>query len=430
MAIDNWNASFQAWQRARDVVGGGVASGARLTSKPHPIFMKGGSGSRLVDIEDNSYIDYVLGWGPVIAGHAHPHIVEAVQRQVGLGATYGSGHAYEYLAAEKLLALIPGTEKLLWTNTGSEATQIALRLARAATGRHKVIKFVGNYHGWSDQFLVGYRPDAEGRLDGLGTPGQTPSVLDDVVLVPWGDLDALEQALGGAGSDIAAVFMDAVMSNSGVFTPPHGYFDGVRRLCDGAGAVFVLDEVLTGFRVALGGAAVRFSVDADLIVLAKAIGSGYPVAAVAGRAHLIDQVTRGVMHAGTYNGNPLVLAAVDATLDILAKPGVYERMDRLSAKLAAGVRDAFGAVDIPVTVNQVGALMHCLPGVSGGSRFPDYLASDYGIYDGVAVELLRRGIFVPVGGRLYLSTEHSEADIDETVAAYREALQVVASARA
>lgn len=428
MTIDNWDASFQAWQRERTSVGGGVASGARLTAKPHPIFMGAASGSHITDIEGNDYIDFVLGWGPVIAGHGHPHIVEAVQKQAAIAFTYGSNHELEYEAAEKLIALVPSVDKVLWTNTGSEATQIALRLARAKTGRRRVIKFVGNYHGWADQFLVGYRPDSAGRLDGLGTPGQTPSVLDDVVLVPWGDADALSAALS-ADSDIAAVFVDAVMSNSGTFTPPADYFEAIRNLCDQHGAVFVLDEVLTGFRVGLGGAAAIYGIKPDMITLAKAIGNGIPVAAVAGAAEFIDQVEAGVNHSGTYNGNPLSLAAVSATMDVLGAPGAYDEFHPLAAKLAEGVRGAFAAVDIPVTVNQLGGLMHVLPGVDSAADFDGYLAADYSIYDTIAVELLRRGVFVPVGGRLYLSTAHTATDIDVAISAYHDALKAAAATR-
>jgi glutamate-1-semialdehyde 2,1-aminomutase len=389
--------------------------------KPHPLFFRGGAGARLTDLDGHDYLDYVLGWGPVILGHGHPGLTEAVARQIPRGASYGAGHLLEPEVAEQVLARIPGAERLLWTNTGSEAAQVALRLARAATGRRRYVRFAGHYHGWSDPFLVGYRPGADGEL-GLGSLGQPAGVLDDVVIVPWGDLESVRRVLTDPDNDCAAVFCEPVLCNSGVLEPPPGFLAGLRRLCDQSGTVLVFDEVITGFRIDSGGAVSRYGVQPDLITLAKAIAGGYPLAAVAGSADLIDQTQRGVVHAGTYNGNPVVLAAAGATIEALSAPGVYETFERLGGRLADGLRSAFAEQGLAASVRQVGPVLQCSPGVSDADTFDGFLATDQGFYDRLTVQLLGRGIFVLPGGRWYLSTAHTEADIDQTLAAFGEAL--------
>ncbi|WP_434080493.1 aspartate aminotransferase family protein [Sanguibacter sp. Z1732] len=318
MTIAAWPASEQAWERTKGSLAGGVSTGLRAAMKPHPLFFEGGSGPRLTDLDGHSYLDYVLGWGPVILGHGHPGLTEAVQRQLPLGATYGSGHLLEAEVAEKVLERIPGTERVLWSNTGSEATQVALRLARGVTGRQRFIKFGGHYHGWSDSMLIGYRPGTDGTL-GLGSQGQNPNALNDLHLVEWGDLATATELAQSSEADIAAIILEPVMANSGVLEPPAGFLEGLRELCDATGAVLIFDEVITGFRIDTGGAVTRYGVRPDLVVLAKAIAGGYPLAAVAGRAEIIDRTTSGIVHAGTYNGNPVVLAAGGATLDALAE---------------------------------------------------------------------------------------------------------------
>jgi glutamate-1-semialdehyde 2,1-aminomutase len=421
MTITSWPASEQAWRRTKQYLAGGVSTGLRAAMKPHPLFFQGGNGSRLTDLDGNSYLDYVLGWGPVILGHGNPALTSAVAAQLPLGATYGSGHLMEGAVAEKVLALIPGMERLLWSNTGSEATQVALRLARSATGRKRYLKFRGHYHGWSDTFLVGYRPNAEHQF-GLGSQGQNPSAIEDATLVDWGDLDAVAEILQTPGSDIAAVFLEPVLVNSGAIEPPPGFLRGLRELCDSTGTVLVFDEVITGFRIGSGGAVTRYGVIPDLVVLAKAIAGGYPLAAVAGRSAIVDQVTAGVVHAGTYNGNPISLAAAGATLGALAEPGVYEDFERRGRDLAAGMRAAFDRNGVAATVNQVGPIVQAITGISAAKTFAGFLEADQSFYDRLVVEMLRRGVFALPGGRWYLSTAHSDADITETIRVFDDAL--------
>lgn len=420
--IDTWPKSAAAWERAKRSLAGGVSTGMRASMKPHPLFFKYGKGPRLVDFDGNSYLDHVLGWGPVILGHGHPALTEAVTARIGLGATFGAGHALEYEAAERVVAAIPGIERVLWSNTGSEATQVALRLARAATGRRRFVKMIGHYHGWSDSFLVGYRPDATGNVEGLGSDGQRESALADVSLVPFGDLEAAAAVLKSENADIAAVFVEPVLCNSGVIAPPDGYLAGLRELCDATDTLLVFDEVITGFRLAYGGAVEKYGVRPDLVILAKAIAGGFPLSAVAGRADLLDSVTSGVVHAGTYNGNPIVLAAAVATLDVLAEDGVYQAFDARGSELAGGMRASIAEHGVRGAVNQVGPVVQVLFGVDRAPSFTEFLAGDQVFYDRVIVEMLRRGLFALSGGRWYLSTAHTAENVASAVQIFDEAL--------
>lgn len=427
--IESWPGSEQRWERARRTLGGGVSTGMRASMKPHPLFFSHGAGSHLIDVDGNDYVDYVLGWGPVILGHAHPELVRVVGEQLPLGQTFGSGHHWEYEVAEQVVDAIPGVERVLWSNTGTEANQVALRLARAFTGRRKFIKFEGHYHGWSDTMLLAYRPDAQGSLDGLGSRGQNPQSRDDVVVLPWNDIEAVRAALSDPDNDIAAVFTEPVLCNSGVLPPAEGFLAELRQVTEETGTLLIFDEVITGFRIAYGGGAQRFGVRPDLVVLAKAIAGGFPLAAIGGRADIIEQMTAGVVHAGTYNGNPVVLAAAAATLSVLRGPGVYETFEKLSGQLVTGFTDAFARHGVAAEVHHVGPVVQTTPGRREVGAFGEYLAGDWAFYDDVTVELLRRGIFTLPGGRWYLSTAHDADDVARTVAAFDEALGAVVASR-
>jgi glutamate-1-semialdehyde 2,1-aminomutase len=423
--INSWPTSESLLARAQRSVGaGGVSTGLRAQMQPHPLYFDRGEGAHLFDVDDHRYTDYVLGWGPVILGHAHPNLTKAVVDQAAKGATFGANHRAEFEVAEMVTAAVPGAERVLWSNTGSEADQIALRLSRAATGRQRFVKMVGHYHGWSDAFLLGYRPGADGGFDGPGTRGQSRHALEEVTLLPFGDLDAARAVLTDRSLDLAAVFLEPVLCNTGVVEPPEGYLEGLRELCDSTGTVLVFDEVITGFRLAYGGAAARYGVTPDLMVFAKAIAGGYPMAAVAGKAELIDLTLHGVTHAGTYNGGPLVLAAARATLQTLGEPGVYERLEASGQALAAGLRHEIRLAKARGLVTQVGPVVHCSLDVADGDGLT-YFRSDQGVYDRVLIELLRRGVFALPGGRWYLSTAHTPHDIDSTVSAFGEALASV-----
>ncbi len=418
--IQSWPNSEAAFRRAQKSLGGGVSTGLRAGAQPHPIFFERGHGSKLWDVDGNEYIDYVLGWGPNILGHGNPRLVDAVSEQIQRGATYGSGHRFEYEAAEWLLKAYPQLDRVLWSNTGTEADLTALRLARATTGRQHFVRFRGHYHGWSDQMIVGYRP----RTGVADTRGQQDDVDDYVHLVPWGDVGALSDVLSRR-DDIAAVFLEPILVNSGVIAPPPGFLAAVRELCDRHGVILIFDEVITGFRIALGGAVERFGVVPDLVVLAKAIAGGVTLSAIVGRAALIDQVTTGTTHAGTYNGNPLSLAAACATIAELAVPGTFDQLEAAGARLATGLREALRRAGVVGAVNQIGPIVQCGLGVTEICTFEDYLGADVDLYNQLLVELLRRGVFTLPGGRWYLSTEHSDEDIDRTLDAFDAALGAV-----
>ncbi|NEN04962.1 aspartate aminotransferase family protein [Diaminobutyricibacter tongyongensis] len=422
MLVTEWPKSMEAWTRTKRSLAGGVSTGLRAQARPHPIFFSGGAGARLTDLDGNTYLDYVLGWGPNIIGHGHPQLVAAVQGQIEHGATYGSGHEFEYLAAEAVLDAYPAFDRLVWSNSGSEAAQVALRIARGATGRQHFVKFSGHYHGWTDPVLVGYRGGRAGSSSAAESLGQSENASRDAVVLEWGNLDDLRATL--TGRDIAAVVLEPVLCNSGVIEPPDGYLEGVREICTETGTVLIFDEVITGFRLAFGGAVEKYGVVPDLAVLGKAIAGGLPLSAVVGKSELLDLTQAGVVHAGTYNGNPVVLAGALATLDVLKREGTYERLDALGRRLASGLGDQLTRHGVVGAVNQVGPVVQCALGVPAVRTFTEFMGADTKAYDLLLVELLRRGVFALPGGRWYLSTEHTEHDIDTTIRIFGEVVSV------
>lgn len=391
---------------------------------PHPLSFDRGEGSQVWDIDGNQYTDYVLGWGPLFLGHSHPEVVAAVAAQLPRAQTFGSGHVGEYETAEKVLELVPGAERVLWSNTGTEANQSAFRLARAYTGRQRIVKFTGHYHGWQDNVLVSYRgPEALSNPEpGTGTRGQSRASMSDVRVAVWNDIESVRRLLEGDDHDVAAIIFEPVLANTGVLSIDPEVLRELRDLCTRRGVVLIFDEVITGFRLAAGGAREYFNVIPDLSVYAKAIASGFSLAAIAGRADIIDLVQEGVTHAGTYNGNPIVLAAAKATLDYLDRERPYDRLAGEALRLAAGVREVFEAHGVTGTAHAVGPIVQVALGRSAVTSVPDYLASDWAAYDQLIVALLRRGQFVLPGGRWYLSTAHTAADVSVSIAAISDAV--------
>lgn len=419
--------SLRRFHRAQLVIGGGVSSGQRASMPPHPIYFERGRGSHLWDVDGNEYVDYVMGWGPLILGHSHPAVVGAVTAQMALGQTYGSGHHWEYEVAERVVAAVPGVDRLLWVSSGTEAVQLAVRLARAFTGKHKIVKFFGHYHGWGDEVLAGYRRGL-GVTRRAETPGQRRQAQDQVILLAWNDIHAVSEALREAGHDVAAVIFEPVLCNSGVIAPIPGYLEALREVTRRSGCLLICDEVITGFRLARGGAVQRYGLEADLVTFGKVIGGGLPVSAVGGRADIIDEVTRGVVHAGTLNGNPVGLSAAAATLDILSAPGIYPSLEEKGQSLGAGLAATLARVGKLGAVNQVGSVVQVVLGVEHCGSLDDYIAADWASYDQVIIHLLQRGVFVLPGGRWYLSTSHTEDDIAHTLRQFEGALKALASA--
>ena len=408
--------SHIAFERAQRSIGGGVGSGLRASMRPHPLFVQEARGAHVWDLDGDRYVDYVMAWGPLVLGHGDPRVVDAVRDVAARMQVVGTGHPLEYLAAEAVLDAVPHGERLLWSNTGTEAVQVALRLARAATGRRRVLKFARSYHGWHDTVYAGL---AEADGDRPATPvsrGQTPSVLDDLVVGRFNDVPMTERLLGEAAErDIAAVLVDPVMSNGGVEAPAPEFLSTLRALCDRHGVVLIYDEVIAGFRIARGGAAEKYGIRPDLSVFGKAMAGGFTQSAVVGRADLVDQVTAGVVHAGTFNANPVALAAVEATMRVLADPAVYHALETVSAEFEHVVGAVLGAVPGRGSLNRVGSLLQYVPaaGTTG-------LHGTGGLWGVILDRMLRHGFLFMPSGKVFLSTAHTTTDVEATAEALEE----------
>ncbi|HTE19360.1 MAG TPA: aminotransferase class III-fold pyridoxal phosphate-dependent enzyme, partial [Armatimonadota bacterium] len=302
-------------ERARGVIAGGVNSNVRLASLPQPLFFSHGQGPRITDVDGNTYLDHVLGQGPLIHGHSHPELLAAAAEAMQRGMMFAAQHEAEIELAERVCRMVPSAERVRFGSSGSEMIQAAFRIVRAHTGRRKILKFEGHYHGWFDNVLVSVAPalDAAGPAEAPravpGSKGQHEAALEDLIVLPWNDAALLEQTLRAHAHEIAAVITEPIMCNVGCILPRPGYLESLRRLCDELGILLIFDEVITGFRVAPGGAQEYFGVTPDLCTFGKAMAGGFPIACLAGRAELMELLVKGVNHSGTYNANLLVTAA-------------------------------------------------------------------------------------------------------------------------
>lgn len=394
----------------------------RAPQLPVPITFASGAGSRLWDIDGNEYVDFALAFGPMLLGHSPAPVLAAVRRQLELGIGYGAGHAAEAQLAETICRMVPCAERCIFSSTGSEAVHAAIRIARAATGRARVIKFQGHFHGWLDPLSVGVPGQADASP---ASAGQDPYASVAVTVCPWNDVGSLT---GELREDVAAVIMEPLAVNGGCLSPAPGYLEEVRRLTTLAGAVLIFDEVITGFRLAPGGAQERFGVTPDLVILAKALGSGFPISAVAGRAGLMDEVARGrVRHAGTLNANPISAAASLAALTELERDAgrIYPHLEAMGDGLAAIIREECSEVGLPVTVNQLGAMGFAFWSDEPVADHPASLRADREAYRRFAAALLDEGVHVISRGLLYVSAAHTEADLDRTRVAVRHAAERV-----
>lgn len=408
-------------------IAGGVNSNFRLNISPTPLVFERGEGAHLFDIDGNRLIDYYLGMGPMILGHKPAALVEAVKTQIDNGILFAGQTEVEAQAARLVCELVPCAERMRFGSSGSEVDQAALRLARAATGRSKVIKFEGHYHGWFDNVLWSNAPalDAAGPVDApvavAGSNGQLPQSADDLVILPWNDLAAVVRRLGQG--DIAAVIMEAAMCNAGAIHPLPGYLEGVREACTRAGTVLIFDEVITGFRLGAGGAQQRFGVTPDLATFGKAIANGFPVAAVAGRADLLDQFAKGgVVHGGTYNSQPIAMAATAATLRALT-PDLFTGIERQGGKLMEGMREAFASAGVTAAVTGFPSIFHVAFGIDKPARnYRELARSNKPAYIAFTTALLQRGVRALERGAWFLSAAHDDAVIEETLWAVRRAI--------
>jgi glutamate-1-semialdehyde 2,1-aminomutase len=433
LPVRSWDASAHLLAESRRFLAGGVASSLRSAAQPSPLFFERASGARLWDVDGNEYVDYLLGYGPVILGHCHPAVEEAVIAQLRRGTAFGGQHAGEVELCRRIVSLVPCAERVSLVSTGSEAVQAALRLARAFTRRPKVLRFEGHYHGWIDTIHVAPnlgQPAEDGTAHVPAQPGQSPAARADVVMAPWNDIEAVERVFAAQRGGIAAAICEPVHCNGGVIAPAPGYLEDLQRVCRREGALLILDEVITGFRLALGGAQERFGIVPDLCVLGKALGGGFPLSAVAGRADVFAQVADGSLpHLGTFNGNAVNVAAGIATLEALvaAAPAGYARMEAAAERLATCLLREGAACRLPVTVNRVGPVFHLffteLPKVSS---WRDGLQADGRRMAAFAGALADHGVWVRSNGLWYVSLAHDERDLTETEAAIAAAMRVVA----
>ena len=415
-------------ERAQALMPGGVSSPVRgfgAVGGTPPVFAAA-RGAVLVDEDGREYLDHVLAYGPHILGHGHPAVRDALAAQLERGVAFGGPTLIEVELAARVVEAVPSVEMVRFVNSGTEATMSALRLARAATGRELVVKCAGGYHGHADMLLV----EAGSGVATLGIPG-SPGVpggtVADTAVVPYNDLDAFEALVGEQGERLAAFIVEPVAGNMGCVPPRPGYLEGLRRLTRACGALLVFDEVMTGFRVAYGGAQELYGVTPDLTCLGKVIGGGLPVGAYGGAAALMSRVAPAgpVYQAGTLSGNPLAMAAGRAALDVLREGEAYTVLERLGAQLAAGLAAAAEEAGVACAVNRVGSMLTAFLGVETVNDYAGARAADRALFAHVHRRLLDGGVFWPPSQfeAAFLSTAHHEADVDRAVAAFAAALR-------
>lgn len=418
--------------RAQKTLAGGVSSDARKMPGT-PLFVDHARGAELWDVDGNRYLDYVLGQGPNLLGHAADVVQGAVTAQVRRGVAYAAQHELEQQAAELIVKMVPCAELVRFNSVGSEAVHAALRLARGHTGRSKIVKFEGNYHGWLDPVLYSVHPDlakaGEAAAPHLvpGTAGQTPHGSEELILLPHNNLDAVRAAFDQYGADIAGVIIEPFLCNTGAILPVPGFLEGLRELTSQNGSVLIFDEIISGFRVGPGGAQELFGVTPDLATFGKAMAGGMQVAALAGRREVMESIADGtVAHAGTFNSHPVSMAAAVAVLTELdqRREEIYPPLLRRGEDLMARLRRAGADAGVPLLVEGIGAVFQTY--VTDAKEVVDYrgfTACDRDAMARLHRGLFDRGISIVPRGLWFLSTEHTDAHLDETEAAVREVLQ-------
>ncbi|AIS51542.1 glutamate-1-semialdehyde 2,1-aminomutase HemL [Thermoanaerobacter kivui] len=428
MKIDK---SKELFGKAKKLMPGGVNSPVRAFKSvgTTPVFIKKGQGSHIWDEDGNEYIDYVLSWGPLILGHAHPQVVEAIKKQAELGTSFGACTELEVKMAEKVIEAVPSVKVVRMVNSGTEATMSAIRLARGYTERDIIVKFEGCYHGHSDSLLI---KAGSGALT-FGMPdskGVTKEVAKDTIIARYNDIKMVEDIFKIYGENIAAVIVEPVAGNMGTVLPEEKFLKGLREITTKYGALLIFDEVMTGFRVSYSGAQGLYSVIPDITTLGKIIGGGLPVGAYGGREEIMRLVSPDgpVYQAGTLSGNPLAMAAGFETLKILSEdPALYEELDKKAEKLCNGLKESMVQNGIDVTINRVGSMMCMFFTKDEVKDYDSALKSNTALYAAYFREMLKRGVYLPPSQfeTFFLSIAHTEEDIEKTIEASFEAAKII-----
>jgi len=394
----------------------------------NPIFIAGAKGSKIYDIDGNEYIDYVGSWGPMILGHAHPEVIQAIKAAAEKGTSFGAPTLAETAVAKKIVSAFDSIEKVRLVSSGTEAVMTAIRMARACTKRDLIIKMAGCYHGHSDSLLVAAGSGlAEASLP--SSAGVPESIALLTVVIAYNDIDAAKDAFARHKGRIAAVLVEPVAANMGVITPGDGYLQGLRNLCDQNETLLIFDEVITGFRVAYGGAQQLYGIKADITCLGKIIGGGLPAAAIGGRKDIMDMLAPAgpVYQAGTLSGNPLAAAAANATLDILQQKDTYEKLEAAGEQMEKGLAEAAKDAGIAVTINRAGSIMSCFFTDKEVRNFTDVRSTNIKLFKKFFALMLSKGIYLAPSAyeAMFISLAHSDIDIAKTIEAAQNSFRLI-----
>jgi glutamate-1-semialdehyde 2,1-aminomutase len=414
--------SERLFAKARKIIPGGVNSPVRACRSVgmDPLFIQRAQGSKVFDANGNAFIDYVGSWGPMILGHRHPEVISAIEGVLARGTSFGAPTDLEVELAEMVIDAVPSVEMVRMVNSGTEATISAIRLARGATGRDLIIKFDGCYHGHGDSFLV-QAGSGVATLGIPGSPGVPEACVGNTISLPYNDQERLKEVCSEKAGAIAAVIVEPVAGNMGLVSPKPGFLETLRKLTKDQGIVLIFDEVMTGFRVAYGGAQTLYGIIPDLTCMGKVIGGGLPVGAYGGKSELMSKIAPEgpVYQAGTLSGNPVAMAAGIATLKCLQQPGFYETLESRSAMLEDGLKEAAGKAGLPVVMNRVGSMLGLFFTDQPVSDFAEAQKSDVALFARYYKEMLELGIYLAPSQyeAAFVSSAHSEADIETTISA-------------